>query len=97
MPSTEFDAWDAACHALAELSEGWSGNLYKRVGGFPKSVGVLVTGAVSPIRTRGPRKGTPNWPKRDRSTEREIFVSNEAYREAVLRLESQEASHDLLS
>lgn len=37
--------------------------------------GFLLTGAVTPLYTRGKRKGTPNWQKRDKRTERRVAVS----------------------
>lgn len=77
-----FDILTHACHKAASLPDGWQGNIFKRVGSYPNSQGLLITGAVSPVRTRGPRKGEPNWPKRDRSTEREVYVSNAAFEEA---------------
>lgn len=78
-----FEVYDRACRAIADLPEGWSGNIFKTVGHPADRQGVLVTGAVSPPITRGPRKGEANWPKRDLSTEREIFVSHAAYSEAL--------------
>jgi hypothetical protein len=47
---------------------------------FPqKSMQVIyyqITGACcTAIYTRGPRKGTPNWKLRDRSTEREVHIT----------------------
>jgi hypothetical protein len=77
-----FAIWDRACHDATKLPEGWRGNLFTAVGDPPNRQGVMIKGAVSPVRTRGPRKGEPNWPKRDRSTERQVFVSNEAYERA---------------
>jgi hypothetical protein len=74
-----FEIWDHACHAITKLPEGWRGNLFDVVGNHPHTQGVMVTGAVSPPRLAGPRKGTPNWPKRDRKTERKVFISHEAY------------------
>jgi hypothetical protein len=42
--------------------------------------GVLVTGAVcTAIYSRGKRKGETNWTKRDRSTQRELFISRNEY------------------
>jgi hypothetical protein len=42
---------------------------------MPESRGTLVTGAVAPPYKSGPRKGQPNWQKRDLATERRIFIS----------------------
>lgn len=39
--------------------------------------GVMMTGAECPLITRGKNKGQPNFKKRDKSTERKVFVPNE--------------------
>lgn len=36
--------------------------------------GVLCTGAVCPMKTRGPNKGCPNFRKHDPSTKTQVFV-----------------------
>lgn len=53
------------------MPEGWMWNSSRHIDG-----GFLVSGAVCTARfQRGPRKGAVNWSKRDRATEREIFIS----------------------
>lgn len=39
--------------------------------------GFLLTGAVAPVITRGPRKGRRNWKKRDSATERKIVLTRD--------------------
>lgn len=49
--------------------ENWHPWLFECIKG-----GVLVTGAVCPLVTRGPRKGEPNYRKYDRTTKMTVFV-----------------------
>lgn len=63
------------------MPAGWKWNLLKCVGELENDgSGVLVTGAVcTAIYSRGKRKGDTNWKKRDRSTEKELFISRNEY------------------
>jgi hypothetical protein len=85
---TSLSIFDRACHDLHDLPEGWQGNTYTRAMKGNVSVGVNVRGAVSPPYLRGPRKGEPNWPKRDEATERVVYVPHEAYAAAQKALET---------
>ena len=38
-----------------------------------------ITGAVAPLKTRGEHKGMPNWNKRDRATEKTVFITPEEH------------------
>ncbi len=49
--------------------EGWVPFIFERL-----ENGVLVTGAVCPLVTRGPRKGQPNYRKRDPKTLKKVAV-----------------------
>lgn len=56
---------------------GWTGYRFECV----KPDTILVTGAVCAVPFKsGPRKGTKNWAKRDRSTDRTIAISGESRR-----------------
>lgn len=81
-----FDIFNQACRDAVSLPDGWQGNLFSAVGDPPNTQGVMVTGAVSPPYTKGARKGEPNWPKRDRKTEKTVFISREAYAAAAQKL-----------
>lgn len=50
----------------------WHAWLFERIEG-----GVLCTGAVCPLITRGKRKGEPNFKKADKSTKKTVFVPSE--------------------
>jgi hypothetical protein len=47
----------------------------------------LVTGAVCPMFTRGPRKGLRNWAQRDKATERTLVITPAELRACQLRWE----------
>lgn len=60
------------------LPEGWRWFHVRAVDGGDS----IVTGAVCTMLFKsGPRKGRPNWDKRDRSTQREIVVTREQLQE----------------
>ena len=50
--------------------EGWYPYQFERV-----KNGILVTGAVFDLVTRGPRKGQPNFRKMDRTTKKTVIIS----------------------
>lgn len=77
------DLYTQCARGIADLPEGWVGMVFKCVGHPANCQGVMVRGAVCPPKTRGPDKGEPNWAKRDRKTECEVFVAREVYRSAV--------------
>lgn len=81
--------FDRACHDMQSLPEGWQGCVYTRVMHGNVSVGVNVRGAVSPPYLRGPRKGEPNWKRRDEATECVVYVPHEAYAAAQKALETE--------
>lgn len=74
MSVSAFDIYSAAARRIGKLPKEWQAVIFTKVVG-----GILCTGAVSPPYVRGPRKGEPNWPKRDRSTEATVVVSHAAY------------------
>ena len=63
------------------MPAGWKWNQLKCVGELENDgSGILVTGAVcTAVYSRGKRKGDTNWSKRDRSTEKELFISRNEY------------------
>jgi hypothetical protein len=62
--------------ATQGVPEGWRWYSLNAVGESRTQGGVLITGAVcTETITRGLRKGEPNWKKRDRATERELFAT----------------------
>jgi hypothetical protein len=69
------------------LPEHWKWFELKRVGELEQDgCGVLVKGAVcTATYSRGKWKGSTNWKKRDRSTEREIFVTRNEYEKRCLK------------
>lgn len=73
------DIYDRACRKIADLPAEWRGMIFKSVGHPADHQGVIVTGAVAPLITRGPNKGEPNWRKRDFSTEQQVYVSHADY------------------
>jgi hypothetical protein len=77
-----FDLYTHCAREAVGLPKGWVGVVFSTVGHPANSQGVMVRGAVCPPKTRGPDKGEPCWAKRDRSTEREVFVSKEAFAKA---------------
>jgi hypothetical protein len=65
--------WFALIAKERGMPDGWMWNSSRVLEG---SEGFLISGAVCTTRfTSGPRKGRLNWAKRDRATEREIFIS----------------------
>ena len=72
------------------MPDGWKWNVLKAVGENRERGGVLVVGAVcTATYTRGKRKGWPNWSKRDKSTERELFIAFADYDERVAAWERE--------
>jgi hypothetical protein len=65
--------WFALIAHERGMPAGWMWNSSRVLEG---SDGFLISGAVcTALFSRGPRKGRVNWAKRDRATEREIFIS----------------------
>lgn len=60
----------------AGMPDTWRSWLWERVGPpeapYPF---IRLTGAVVPLLTRGPRKGKPNWRRKDKATERVVTIT----------------------
>lgn len=56
-------------------TKDWYPWLFQRIEG-----GILCTGAVCPLVTRGKRKGEPNYRKADMATKRTVFIAYEEQR-----------------
>lgn len=73
---------DMHARELVKMPENWEGYSW-RVLGYPDRKLYEIKGCFTPPAiTRGPRKGAPNWAKRDRSTERIVhipFAEHEAW------------------
>lgn len=88
---TELDWFNECAREIGKLPQDWQWFKLEAIGKYPKTQGVMVTGAISPVLiAKGPRKGEPNFKLRDRSTEQQVFVSHEAIdaRKAKYELET---------
>lgn len=69
--------------------EGWRWYSLQAVGENRKNGAAIVKGAVcTAVYKSGPRKGTTNWTKRDKSTEREFLITFAEYDARVAAYES---------
>jgi hypothetical protein len=71
---------DYEAYEIANLGipEGWIGFRWSRLPEEVPEGFVKVTGAVTPnVYKSGPRKGSPNFKTRDKSTERILFIKPE--------------------
>ena len=68
-------------------ADGWRWVELRVVGERPDHV-VVVRGAVMPDLTKGKNKGWPNWSKRDKSTERELVMTNPDINAFIAKWES---------
>lgn len=70
------------------LPDEWQWYRLERLGAHPDYIGTLITGAVcAAVFTRGARKGTPNWSRRDRTTEASIPILDADHKEWLLAWE----------
>jgi len=69
---------DELARSLAGMGPDWSPFKYEAIGGNDRPM--LIVGAVAPTISRGPRKGRPNWQKRDPATERSVVILGEQMR-----------------
>ena len=77
------------CREKIGASADWEIYQFEALGDPGDMLGMRLTGAVAPPITRGPNKGEPNWRKMDRSTVRDVTVSNAAVREFEERYERE--------
>lgn len=67
---------------MFNLPPEWIVMAWRVVGDPLRPSGIAVTGAVCPeVFQRGPRKGLPNWAKRDRATELTVSVPDTLVKE----------------
>lgn len=70
--------WMARMSAMAAPKVGFTpGEWHAWLFTAAEQGGLFVTGACCPPITRGPRKGRPNYKKRDRNTERRVYLTKE--------------------
>ncbi|CAK0780603.1 hypothetical protein CCP4SC76_7480001 [Gammaproteobacteria bacterium] len=62
-------------HAKEKINAppGWEVYRYHALGSGNDFFGFELTGAVAPLKTRGPYKGKPNWNRMDKTTQKTVY------------------------
>ena len=69
------DLLEQQAREKAGMPDTWHVWLWENIGPPGKCVVRKLTGVIAPPFASGPRKGRPNYAKKDKTTEREIYIT----------------------